>query len=141
MPELSDAAFALNEALSTARRTTFNAIVGGQPGNATEEGVQELRTAISAAAAVLADGMGGAASEEEMEAQVALLEAAQTKMAELTVLPLTSTSGEEHWYKLSTPMRNGTYVECRGSEKGIVSMPETNYAKQQWKFVERGDGS
>lgn len=141
LPELSDAAYALNEALSTARRTAFNAIVGRQPGNATEEGVQELRTAISAAAAVLADGMGGAASEEEMEAQVALLEAAQAKMAESTVLPLTSTSGEEHWYKLSTPMRSGTYVECRGTEKGIVSMPETNYAKQQWKFVERGDGS
>jgi len=141
IPELTDGAFALNEALSAARRTAFNAIVGEQPGNATEAGVQTLRTAIDAAATVLAAVQAGTASDEEANAQVELLEKAQAEMAQTTVLPKTSTEAETHWYKLSTPMRSGTFVQNQGAEKGVVSKPETNYTAQQWKFVERTDGA
>lgn len=62
IPELTDEAFALNEALSAARRAAYNAIVGEQPGNVTEAGVQALRTAIDATAAVLVADRAGTAS-------------------------------------------------------------------------------
>jgi len=138
VPELGDEAFALNEALSAARRTLFNAVVGDAPGNYAEEGLAPLRTAIAEAAAVLADP---ASTATQLTEQVTRLETAAGKMGEGLVYPRLSVGEEEHWYKLSTPLRNNMFAENQGAGSGLFGKSETNAKNQQWKFTERADGA
>lgn len=136
-PELTDAAFDLNEALSAARRTVYNIIIGDGAGNYTEAAVKPLRDAIAAAEAVAAKA---GATDGELAEQTALLKAAAVDPAGI-VMPKVSADGAELWYKISAPTRGNRYVQNAGAGSGLIGEPASNYRNQQWKFTERTDGS
>lgn len=136
--ELGDAAFSLNEALSEARRTANNAVTGTAPGNYSEEAIAQLRSAIAEAEAVMADP---ASTDEELAAQAAQLQAAVAGISEGIVLPKLSAGEEEHWYKLSTPLRSNLFTQNEGAGTGAMGRTETNMKNQQWKFTERADNA
>lgn len=56
--------------------------------------------------------------------------------------PLMSNDTETHWYTLSTPLRDNRYVSVNtaGSLVG-VGQGEGAFARSQWKFVRRADGT
>lgn len=93
VPELSDAAFALNEALSAARRKAFNLIVGDEPGHYDEEASAPLREAIATAETLLSDP--DELTDKQAAEQASLLEAAAARINEHIVLPHLSTDENE----------------------------------------------
>ena len=54
--------------------------------------------------------------------------------------PAWSNEKEEHWYKLSTPLRENRYLTSRADGASVVGEPEHNFANGMWKFVKRSDG-
>lgn len=139
VPELSDAAFALNEALSAARRKAFNLIVGDEPGHYDEEASAPLREAIATAETLLSDP--DELTDKQAAEQASLLEAAAARINEHIVLPHLSTDENEVWYKLSTPLRSNLFTENEGLGSGAMGKTENNNSNQQWKFTLRTDNT
>ena len=55
-------------------------------------------------------------------------------------MPTFSDDNQEHWYKLSTPLRQNRYLTANGVDASVVGETAHNFANGMWKFVKRGDG-
>ncbi|MCM1028661.1 MAG: sulfatase-like hydrolase/transferase [Pseudoflavonifractor sp.] len=55
--------------------------------------------------------------------------------------PMMSIEGDEHWYAISTPLRDNRVV-CLGSDGSVTGAPQLrrSLARAQWKFTRRPDG-
>ncbi len=60
--------------------------------------------------------------------------------AESPVLPQASTPEKSHWYRLSTPLREGRFVTA-GSTGANITGEATATERAAWKFVTRTDGT
>lgn len=136
VPEMSDAKFALNEAISQTRRILFNAKTADEPGNYTPQVLDELRAAVDAAVEVFNSTV---ATDDSFTEHVALLETARTEAKGGMILPKLSTDEASHYYHLSTPLRDNRYPTSNGAGNDIVGQTEKSNAAL-WKFVARSDG-
>lgn len=137
VPEMSDARFALNDALSATRRILFNVEADGAPGTYSEEGLAALRIVHDAATAVFASAD---ATDTMYAEQTDKLEAAMTELSKTIVLPKASTADESFYYYLSTPLRGNRYPTAQGAGAEILGLTEVSN-DAVWKFVERQDGT
>ncbi len=139
LPELSDAEFQLREQLSATRRLYFGAKAGEELGQYPAQVLEGLLPAIQSAEKLLANAARTetemANEAEKLAAICAKAEAARVKM------PRVSTGNTEYWYSLSTPLREGRYVQSTGTGKGLVGAAAGNAKNLQWKFTERQDGT
>ncbi len=55
--------------------------------------------------------------------------------------PKASTNEEEHWYKITSPLRGNRIITSTGAGQGIMGEAEHNYATCWWKFILRNDGT
>lgn len=137
-PEFTDAQFQLNEALSEATRSKYNAVTGDAPGCYSEEAVNKLGEAVETARTLL---YKEGATDTELTAAVETLNTALTKMGEGIVMPKSSNEQEAHWYTLSTPRRNNKFLTGEGIGSPAWGRDEAGTAAQQWKLVTRSDGA
>ena len=57
----------------------------------------------------------------------------------VTIYP--SDENATYWYTLSTPLRNGRYVQSNGVGKGLTGGTDGNAHSAMWRFVAREDGA
>lgn len=129
--------FNMRSALGNSIVTAMKLPEGTGVGEYTTESLTELRSMIDDAYALLTDG-GTEAEFEEMGEKITV---AATKAIESINKPQTSTDGNEYWYKMYTPNRDSRYLTSQGAGANTIGEADNNYAKSQWKFVERTDGS
>jgi lysophospholipase L1-like esterase len=130
-------AYDLIIALSDARQQLYSIKESNTAGSYPEDQVKNFRQAIESASVLAFDP---ATSHSELHLQLIALNNAARSLQESTMkLPLLSSENEEHWYKLSTPLRSGTFVQSTGAGMGLISVSETNFRNQQWKFTLRSD--
>ena len=55
--------------------------------------------------------------------------------------PITTDTGTDHWYTMSTPQRGNYYATCPGAGKDLCGTIDGTGAASQWKFEDRPDGS
>ncbi len=125
-------------ALHTARNILYSIKVGEGAGRYTADNVQPLREGIDALQA-LVDAEG--TTDEALQAQVAEMNARMEALLPLINQPAVSTEGDEHWFKLYTPLRGNRYATSNGAGAGLTGNDKHNYATGMWKFVRRADGA
>ncbi|MDH8701177.1 lysophospholipase L1-like esterase [Dysgonomonadaceae bacterium PH5-43] len=132
-------AYDLIMAVANARQFLYELKEEGA-GAYTTEATNVFRTAIEAADAVANNK--DATAEDYQTAANTLTTATNTFRNSEISLPLASTEVEEHWYKLSAPLRNaGIYMKGEGANNGVVFTSSNNYESQQWKLTKRSDNS
>ncbi len=136
IPELSDDKFALNEAISQARRIVFNAKSTDEPGNYTQQAVEALRAVLNTAVATF---NSPTATDADYAQQASLLETAISNTQKELILPKVSTAEESFYYTLCTPLRQNRYSTSGGAGAEIVGQTEKSNAAL-WQFVTRADG-
>lgn len=80
-------------------------------------------------------------SEDEFTAVAADMTAAAENVLKNINMPQMSNSNNEFWYKLYTPNRGSRYMTSNGGGAVVTGSDANNFAKSQWKFVERSDGT
>lgn len=131
-----EAKIAARKAL-TAAMDNLNVKFGTKPGEFPVAQEAAVKAALKAASEVL-----------QKDATVAELQAAKTtveaKLAEVRTtlnMPTASTSENEVWYTLCSSNRGNRYLMSDGTNLIGGTATEATYAKGQWKFVQRTDGS
>lgn len=139
IPTLTAEAYDLCIACSTAQQQLFGIKPAGTAGGYPDEVVTSLKNTLSQAYTV---AFSVTASTTERSQQLTRLNAAiqNVRNSEMSQ-PKLSTASESYWYKLSTPLRSGTFVKSNGAGMGVTSIAENNYKPQQWKFTLRADNS
>ncbi len=132
------AMYDLKIAIGASRQQVIGAIEGNVACGYSTAAVNAFRDAISAAD-IVAHTVG--ATEIQMQQQLTALTTAKTTLhaSEIT-LPQASTAGNEHWFRISAPLRNANvYMKSGGVAQGVVFVALNNFKSQQWKLVLRGD--
>lgn len=122
---------------STDSKMTYTGI-GDKVGWYTAEAAADLLAAKSDAAALLARPD---VTNDELTAVATAIDAAWTALLPRLNQPTLSTSGDEHWYRLSTPLRADRYLTSTGAGNGLVGNEAHSLPTGMWKFVSRSDGS
>ena len=139
---VSDAEVAERNALYAARTTLGDAVtaalrtasqVGDGVGEYPAAALGELNAKLDEAFAVLRKDTPTA---QECAAAAAALSAVVPAMNQ----PVYSTDDSEAWYTLCTPNRNNYYAASNGTQL-FANQAVARYAKAQWKFVQRADGT
>lgn len=112
-------------------------IEGNSVGEYSTDNLNELNSVIDEAYTLLING-GDENNFESLGERITTI-----KNSTLLTInnPKTSNSRTKYWYKLYTPNRNSRYLTSNGAGKVLTGNDENNYAKSQWKFVKRSDGS
>lgn len=139
IPTLSADAYDLCIAGSNGYLQLYGIKPAGTAGSYPEPIVNTLKTTLSQSSEV---AFSVTATATERSQQLGKLNAAlQAARTSPMTLPKLSTAGESFWYKLSTPLRSGTFVKSNGAGMGVISIAENNFRPQQWKFTLRSDNS
>ena len=139
IPTLTAEAYDLCIASSTTQQQLIGIKPAGTAGAYPEEVVTNLKNTLSQTYE-LAFSVTATAAERSQQL-IKLNAALQAVRTSPMTLPKLSTIGESFWYKLSTPLRSGTFVKSNGAGSGVISTAENNYRPQQWKFTLRADNS
>lgn len=138
--EEAEALIALYEARATlgeAITTVLTIDVGDGVGQYPESALESLQTYVDSAYSLLASDN---ATTDEIEAYAETLTASLETIYSSIIPPTNSTDDNEYWYWLSTPLRDGRYVQSNGVGEGITGVTDPSYAPSMWKFVLRDDG-
>lgn len=123
----------LMQALLSASGIVFGTAAGTYP----ESRRADFEKVLAAADAVMAKP---APTGEEIEAQGTSLSNAIAALLPHINQPAISTADEEHWFQLSTPLRDNRYLTSNGTGEGVTGEAANNLAKSMWKLVAREDG-
>ncbi len=141
---MTDAEAEAQIALLNARNTLGTAIsnlsdlsFGDATGQYPEDQKATIETAISDAYAVL--NKTGVTVTELETAGAALTEKVNSIKSSINQ-PKVSTETEEHWYKITSPLRGNRIITSTGAGAGILGEATHNYATCWWKFELRTDG-
>lgn len=129
--------FASRNAIATVINSLEGLTIGTGTGAYTAENAAALRKGVEEAYALLATD----ATADQLSAKSAELQKLLTELLPKINMPTASTTGDEHWYKLSTPRRAGLYLSSGGVGAGITGVADNNYANTMWKFVKRADNT
>ncbi len=78
---------------------------------------------------------------EELQAGGQQLTEAVNSIKSTLNQPKVSVEGDEHWYKITTPLRGNRIITSTGAAAGIMGNEMHNYPTGWWKFTQRTDGS
>ncbi len=112
-------------------------IEGNNVGEYSSDDLNELNSVIEEAYTLLING----GNENDYESLDQRITAIKDSTLQKINYPKTSSSRTKFWYKLYTPNRNNRYLTSNGVGKALTGNEENNYAKSQWKFVKRSDGT
>lgn len=132
-PELTDEQFALRTGISAARRMLYGTDAGTLLGNVSAGALDSLRQRIDGAEALLNTPE---ATADTLVTELAGLNDAVALFSGKKVQPAGG-----HSYKISSPLRGGTFVSCRAKGAAITSEPEADNDNQIWDLAERADGT
>lgn len=127
-----------------ARTTLGNAVTGalrvlGKEGDGVGQYSASALSGISAKANNAFDILS-AASFDANAAAAAAEELRNLNVSATPNLPLASTANDEHWYTLVSSQRGSRYVGSNGTR--TIGYSDSNvFARNQWKFVARGENS
>lgn len=110
--------------------------VGNGAGEYSEANAAALTAALAAANAL----KQGDATNEQLEAAAKAIQDAMDALLPLINMPLASTSGEVHGYKMYTPNRGNKYLTSQGAGKEVAGLDAHDNLTGIWKFVLRTDG-
>ncbi len=96
-----------------------------------EEGIQKAYALLNKAGATVEELQAGG---EELTNTVNSIKASLNQ-------PKASTDEQEHWYKITSPLRGNRTITSTGAGNGIMGEAEHNYATGWWKFTLRNDGT
>ena len=126
--------FELRGALGDALVVAAKLKEGDGVGEYSATALAALNALVDEAYSLLADG----ATEEEFTAMATQITAAAQEALCGINKPQ---SGNECWYRLSTPNRGNRFLTSAGDGVAAVGEEVNNLAKSQWKFVSRNDGT
>ena len=117
--------------------------LGTEPGYLPESLADELSAVINDIESTFADSM----TPDERQAQLERLNAAYDSFLAICratderVMPRLSDERMSYWYTLSTPLRNGRYVQSNGAGSGLTGGASGSATSAMWKFTQRTDGT
>ncbi|MBR4968291.1 MAG: hypothetical protein IKY19_08715 [Bacteroidaceae bacterium] len=129
--------FELRTALGDALVVAAKLEEGDGAGEYSASALAALNALVDNAYSMLRDG----ATEEEYTAMAAQITTAAQSALKGINKPQLSNGNNEYWYKLSTPNRGNRYLTSNGAGVAAIGDEANNWAKSQWKFVPRNDGT